>query len=137
MLLRIHVMQPAHVRSRPNRFGEPWPHLFDEFIWQPHRLGDHQDVGEQNCGIHAQQIHRLNRDFASELRGFHQFFKPRQTAPNRSVFRQDAAGLAHQPYRRAFGAFAGKGANKEVVLQSHVEATNESGLGLDPLSVGS
>ncbi len=45
------IAEGRHVRRRPDRFGEAGADLFDHIVVQPQRLGNHEDVAEDDCRV--------------------------------------------------------------------------------------
>ena len=83
----------------------------------------HEDVGKQDGGVHVQAAHGLHRDLARQLR------RPAAgeevgLLAKRAIFGQVAAGLAHDPDRRAFDALLAAGARKQRV--AHRTASSDS-----------
>ena len=85
--------------------------LFPEMIRLPHRLGNDEDVAEQNGGIETEPADRLQRHLGGEFRRPDQF-EERVLFLQRPVFRQRAPGLAHQPHGRAVHRQAAAGGEK-------------------------
>ena len=64
------------------------------------RVGNHQNVGEDDRGIEAKTADRLQRDFGGEFRREAEIEKAAGPGAHFTVFRQIAAGLPHHPDRR-------------------------------------
>ena len=84
-----------------------------------HQLGAHgferqQDVGEQDGGVHAHQVDRLDGHLGRQLRGLAEGEEV-HVLPHRPVLRQIAPGLAHHPHRPPLGRLAPAGAQEQVV----------------------
>ena len=90
---------------------------FDEVQAQPHRIGDGQDVGEQDGGVQVETAQRLQRHFTGDLRVLRHAQEAAGFLAGGAVLRQVTTGLAHQPYRRAIHGFAAQGAQEAIVLQ--------------------
>jgi len=60
----------------------------------------HQDVGEQDRRVQAKAPDRLQRRFDRQVRRETEVEKARRPRTQLAVFRQVAAGLAHEPDRR-------------------------------------
>ncbi len=81
------------------------------------RLGDDEDVGEDDRRIEREAAQRLQRDFRGQFRrAYH--FEEGVLRLQRAVFRQVATGLAHDPNRRTVERFAGAG-GEETFATSH------------------
>ena len=102
----IRHIERLDVLFRANRLGEHRPLALHKGKPQPHRIRHRKNVRKKNGGIQTKSIHRLQRHLAGALRRLRQRQKTPQTFPRRVIFRQVAAGLAHQPQRRVFGLFA-------------------------------
>ena len=64
------------------------------------RVRNHEDVGKQDRCIEAKPTHRLQRDLSREFRRETEREKISRLFTQRSIFRQIAPGLPHQPYWR-------------------------------------
>jgi hypothetical protein len=64
-------------------------------------VGNDENVAEQNGGVHAISAQRLQRRLAGEVRRIAELKEVALPFPKGAIFRQVAAGLAHQPERRA------------------------------------
>jgi hypothetical protein len=86
-----------------------------------------QDIGKQDCRIHAQNIYRLDGYLCSQFRGLAEF-EERELASDSLVFRQVAAGLTHHPYGCVIYIFASAGFEKGIVhiKKSFFEINNYS-----------
>src|SRR5476649_482198 len=62
-------------------------------------VGDHEDIGENDRGIEAEALDRLQRDLDSLLRRVAEFEEGFGCGTNRAVFRQVTSSLTHQPDR--------------------------------------
>ena len=75
-------------------------------------LGDDEDVGKQNrCVDAGEPAQGLQCDFGCE-RGSLDHVEERRLSLERTIFRQVAAGLAHDPEGRAIKWLAGEGGEK-------------------------
>ena len=64
------------------------------------RVGQHENVGEDDRGVEAETADRLQRHFGGQFRCEAQIEKAAGLGAHVAVFRQIAAGLAHHPDRR-------------------------------------
>ncbi|KAG1606113.1 hypothetical protein G6F46_013230 [Rhizopus delemar] len=90
---------------------------FDEVQLQAHRIGNGEDVREQDGRVQREAAQRLQGDFAGDLRGLGHGQEAAGLGPGRTVFRQVAAGLAHQPDGGAVHRFAAQGAQQAIVAE--------------------
>ncbi len=84
-----------------------------------HRVRHGQDVGKQDRGIQRKTAQRLQRHFTGQFRVLGQGQEAAGLRARRPVFRQVAAGLAHQPDRRAVDGFAAQG-TQEATIEGRV-----------------
>jgi len=82
---------------------------FLEMIRLSHRLGNHEDVAEQNRGIKAETPPGLQGDFDGELRILHELDEGISLL-ELAIFGQRAASLTHEPQRRSVHRQAARGA---------------------------
>ena len=97
-----------------------------ELVTLAERLGDHEDVGEDDGRIEREAPERLQRDLGGEFRRAHHF---EEGVPGlqRAVLRQVAAGLAHDPDGRAVKRCAG-GGGEEALVGGHEIRNEELGI---------
>lgn len=88
--------------------------LHDEF--HAHRFLHDEDVGENDRGIHTDDVHRLDGDFGGEFGSFAEREEVRPLS-NRPILREIAPGLPHHPHGSAFDGLTACGSEKEVVLR--------------------
>ena len=83
---------------------------------QPHAHGlrDDEDVAEDDRGVDAEQIHRLQGDLDGQLRRTHHGEEV-GALPHRAILGEVAAGLAHHPDRGPLHGLALAGAEEEIV----------------------
>ena len=67
---------------------------------QPHRVGDRQDIAEEDRRIKRIAAQRLQGDFTRQFGVFAQRHKITGYGARRFVLRQITPGLSHHPYRR-------------------------------------
>ena len=91
---------------------------------QAHRVGDGEDVGEQDRGVELEALQRLQGDFAGELGVLRQAHEAAGALAGGAVLRKVAAGLAHYPDRGGVGRFAAQGAQEAIVLQRGIHQIN-------------
>jgi hypothetical protein len=77
-------------------------------------LGHHEDVAEDDRGINADLIDRLERDFHRQLRRSNHGQKIGSLA-YRAICRQVPPSLAHHPDRRPLDGFAPAGSEEEII----------------------
>ncbi|KPW18756.1 Uncharacterized protein ALO90_05439 [Pseudomonas amygdali pv. aesculi] len=127
VLLCIRDGQCFDISQRADGFLEARAFAGLEVQAQTHRVGNGQDVGEQNRRIQRVAIQWLQRDFTGELRVLAQAHEVPGTGAAGAVFRQVTACLAHHPYRRDVYGLLEQSAKETVVLQgSHVGIRNKS-----------
>ena len=93
-------------RIEPRAFADFEPHRAAE------RVGDHQNVGEDDRGIEAKTADRLQRDFGGAFRIEAQIEEAAGLGAQLAIFRQIASGLPHHPDRRHRLPVAGQHFNK-------------------------
>jgi hypothetical protein len=64
------------------------------------RIGNYQDVGEQDRAVEAEAADRLERDFGRGVAVVNEREEPAFVRPQLAIFREITAGLTHQPHRR-------------------------------------
>src|SRR5690606_1292758 len=79
------------------------------------RVRHDEDVGEQDRGVHAEPRDRLQGHLRCERGGVAETEKRPRARPHRPIFRQIAAGLAHQPERRTFSDLATQRTQKQAI----------------------
>ncbi len=75
------------------------------------RLEDEQDVGEEDRGVDAEPLDRLERDLGGRL-GSCAELEEAEALAHRAVLGHVAAGLAHEPDRRVRRRLAASGAEQ-------------------------
>ncbi len=65
----------------------------------------------------GKRAQRLQGDFAGQFRGLAETHETTGTGAGRAVFRQIAAGLAHQPDRRNVHWLSAQGAQQAVIVE--------------------
>src|SRR5262249_53721457 len=76
--------------------------------------------GEQDRCVERVARDRLQRDLAGQLRRLAQVDETAGTRAGRAVLRQVAAGLAHDPDRRAVDTLAPQGADEAMFLHARI-----------------
>ena len=89
-------------RIEPRAFAD-----FETYI-AAERVGNDQDVGEDDRGVEVEAADRLQSDFGGEVRREAKIEKAAGLGADFAVFRQIAAGLPHHPDRRDGLPAAGK-----------------------------
>ena len=77
-----------------------WTLAFDEFDLLPERIGDDQNVGEDDGRVESEPAHRLERYFGGELRIEAKIEEGTDLGSDLSIFGQIPPSLPHQPDRR-------------------------------------
>ena len=89
-------------RIEPRAFADLEPHRAAE------RVGNDENVREDDRGVEVEAADRLQRDFGGEFRREAQIEKAAGLGAHFAIFRQIAAGLPHHPDRRHRLPAAGK-----------------------------
>ncbi len=110
------------------------PFAIDEIQAEAHRVRHGQDVGKQDGGVERIAVDRLQRDFGGVIGIGGQPHEGAGALAGGAVFRQVAAGLAHQPQRRVVGRLAQAGAQEGIVLQGGEFGWHEVTFNKAPLS---
>ena len=100
--------------ARPDRLLDDRADAFDELDVDPHPDDRGHDVREHHGRVDAVSPHRLQRHFGAKL-GLVRDLEEGVALADRSVLRQRAARLAHEPHRRALHALASRGANEKRI----------------------
>ena len=82
--------------------------------------GIDEDVAEDDRGVHAEDVHRLQRHLDGQLGRAHHREEVGALA-HRAVLGQIAAGLAHHPHGRPLDRLAPAGAEEEIVHASEAQ----------------
>ena len=114
MLLRIHGVQLVQILERAERGGELRADAFIEREVHAHGFGDDQNVAEDDRGIHANEVQRLQRDFHGQLRRAAHRQEVRLRT-NRAILRQIPSCLAHHPHRRALDGLTPERAEEQII----------------------
>src|SRR5690606_25266328 len=96
---------------------EARPLALGEVQAEAHRVGNGEDVREEDRGVERKALQRLQRDFARELVIAAQVEEAARTSAGGAVLGQVATGLAHQPHGRVLGGLAPQRAQEGIVLQ--------------------
>ena len=100
------------------RAVEHRPLALDEAQTEPHRVGDGEDVAEQDRRIETGiAVERLQGDLAAQLRIAAQRHEITRLRATGAVLGQVAAGLAHHPDWRAVHRLALEGAQETIVVE--------------------
>src|ERR1019366_857013 len=75
--------------------------------------GSH-NVGEDNCSVDTEALHRLQRYLGAQLR-LSADFEQSVGFPDGPILRQGAAGLAHEPYRGPIDRLPPEGGNEAAL----------------------
>ncbi len=89
-------------RLQPRTLANLEPHGTAE------RIGDHEDVGEDDRRIEAEPADRLQRHFGGKLRVEAEIEEAAGLGPHLAIFRQITPGLPHHPHGRGSLALAGE-----------------------------
>ena len=120
-LLDLRLAQALDGLASAHRLRENRAVAGGEDQLRAHRLERQQDVGEEDCRVHAEDVHRLHCDLGRQLRRLAQGQEVRPR-PHRAVLRQVAPGLAHDPDRRPLGRLAAAGAEEEGSIAGRITA---------------
>lgn len=101
----------AHVGRRADRPFKNWTPALNEVEAEAKAVERKQDIGENDRGIHLKRADRLQGDLGGQIRVSQQF-EHRMTRAKPAVFGHVAAGLAHEPHRRAVGRPSAAGKQK-------------------------
>src|SRR5207244_8727535 len=81
------------------------------------RVGERENVREEDRWVQRKALKRLQGDFGRERRRFTQGEEASRAAPRFVVLGKVAPRLAHQPHRRVRGRLPEQGPYQRVVLQ--------------------
>ena len=84
--------------GRENRSGS-----LNETDLDAQRIGNHENIGKQNCPAGREAADRLKRRLDGKLGGVAEFQKIRGLCPECPIFGKIASRLAHEPERHACG----------------------------------
>src|SRR4051812_16002814 len=112
VLVGLGRREPIDIGARRDRPIDDGADSLDELHVDPHPEDGRHDVGEEHSSVDVVTRHRLQRDLRAELR------RPRDleegmSLANRAVLGQRAAGLTHEPHRRALDGLASRDANEK------------------------
>ena len=108
--------QPLDVRGRAHRRGDHRPRARHDVDADARGVQRHDDVAEEDRGVHPVPAHRLHRDLAGEL-GRQAGVEHAGVGAERAVLGQRPARLAHEPHRHACGTPAAGGDEERGVAQ--------------------
>ena len=136
--------EPLELRDQPvqppvgERRDEPRPFADAEAQIHAHRVRHDQDVREEDRGVEAEALDRLQRDLGRGFAVVNQFEKAALRRPQRTIFGKIASRLSHQPNRRWIHAFATEnGEQGRCSLGSEHGGTESRSTGLrQPLPAG-
>ena len=117
---RVARIDDAHaidVGGGANRLFDRGPLAAHEVELEAHGLERQQQVGEENGSVDVNAADRLQRDLGGEIRRPAQLQKCVGLA-QRAVFGHVAAGLPHEPHRRAIDGFAPARAQETTVAHT-------------------
>src|SRR5688572_21970874 len=115
VLRRIRRSQLADCRFVAQRALEARAFAIGKGKAQAHRVRNREDVGEHDRGIELKALERLQRHLGGERRRLGELEEAAGFRARRVVFREIAAGLAHQPNRRVGRGLAGERPQQSVV----------------------
>ena len=104
-LVHRHGSEPLHVFRAPDRTVDVRPVAPGELEADAEGLEHEQDVGEEDRGIDAEPVHRLERHLGGGL-GILAELEEAAAGPDGAVLGHVAPGLAHEPH----GGERGRGA---------------------------
>ncbi|MNI37926.1 hypothetical protein D3C73_920410 [compost metagenome] len=117
VLFHVRHRQPGDGRFIAHRVTELRAFAFDEVQLQAHCVGNGEDVREQDGRVQREAAQRLQGDFAGDLRVLGHGQEAAGLGPGGAIFRQVAAGLAHQPDGGAVHRFTAQGAQQAIVAE--------------------
>ena len=117
LAFRIRNRQLFDIGFAGNWRGKAWAFPGFEIEPQPHRIGDGQDIREQDRRIKRVATQRLQRHFTSQLGVFAQRHKVASLRAGGFVLRQIAACLAHHPHRSHINGLAQQRTQITIVLE--------------------
>ena len=132
-LPRLEARQPVHVLGGADRVVDRRPFTLHEIEVQPHRRERDEQIGEENRGVHVDEVHRLQRDGHGQFRVGTDLEEGIALA-QRAIVRHVAARLAHEPDRRLVDRLPPAGAQKPIVhtatrvLASAIRSSSQRGL---------
>ena len=93
------------------------------------RIGDHENIGEDDRGIEVEAADRLQRHLGGIFRREAQIEKAARLGAQFAILRQIAAGLPHHPYRRHRLPVAGQYLEKRLNggFLGQIESSCDSG----------
>ena len=112
LLRRSAGPQALDVGRGADRVLDHRTHALDELDIEAHGQHRRHDVREEDGGIDAVPLHRLERHLCAELRGSRQL-EEAVTLAERPVLGKRTPRLAHEPHRRALDRLAPAGADEE------------------------
>ena len=101
-----------------HRIIDARPFAGGEAQLEAHRFDGQQQVGEDDGGIHVQNLDRLQRDGSGQVRALADF-EDAVAGADLPVLAQIAARLAHEPYRANVGRSAPARIQKAACHWSH------------------
>ena len=108
---RAEVPQALHVVERAHRGRDDAARAGHDVDVDPDEPQRHDDVGEEDGGVDPVAAHRLQRDLGDEVR-VEAGVEHRHAGARRAVLGERAAGLAHEPHRKAVRAGPGIGGHQ-------------------------
>ena len=111
----VEVREPLDVGAGAHGVGELRPVALAEDQLPAHGLQGQQDVAEDDPGVEAKAIQRLEGDLAAQVCVGAQL-QEGDLRPELAVDRHVPSGLAHEPGGRAGDGFAAQGAEQEGVV---------------------
>jgi hypothetical protein len=107
-------VQLVEILERPERGRELRTNALIKGEVHAHRFRDDQDVAENDGGINANEVERLQRDFNGKLwRPTHRQEIGR--GAHGAILRQVPSSLAHHPYRGAFNDLTPECTQQQVI----------------------
>src|SRR5215471_4110523 len=105
---------PSRARVQASKFGrgadriKPRALAFDKVHGLIERVGHDKDIGKHDGSVEIEATDRLQGHFGSELWRIAQLQEVARSGPDRTILRQVAPGLPHQPNRRRDQCLPGK-----------------------------
>ena len=126
-----HALDGKALDIGPCAHGKVHDHAagFAETVRLTHRLGNDEDVAEQDRRIESESPNRLERDFGGKPGRLNQFQK-RMLLLQFAILRQGAPGLPHQPDGRAIRCAAVAGIEKPPAIRRVARDGGRVGVGV-------
>ena len=105
---RLEATQTIHIAGCANRLRDRRAFPFHEIEIEPHRREGNEQIGEEDRGVHVDDVHGLKRHGDGEF-GRTADVEQRVALPQRAIIRHVPSGLAHEPDGRGIDRLAPTG----------------------------